>query len=175
MCNAGNPVTQLIIPCTCFAICYAAFEEPHTPRWILFVLFFTPLALGFHYTIIVHSEGYTGNPRSINRAIRSLQRSNLQQIKLYYDYAFQDRPAVLSSNYPPGPLAASGAWQVLVDRIADSEEKEKVDDLLTSKEYHTHWLWHTWLTGIYGVSSRPLKLWYPGGKLKDAVQQLEYR
>ena len=81
----------------------------------------------------------------------------------------------MNHTYLPGLLAASGAWRVLIDYLPDQDNKQAVDKFLTSKEYHPYRLWHTWLTGIYGQRSRPLKLWYPGGQLKDAIPRLEYR
>ena len=174
MCNAGQPVTQLLIPGICFVICYVALEAQPPSWWWLIMLFFAPLALGFHFTMVVHSDGYTGNPRSGNRALLSQQRSDLQLLKGYYEERLEANNSSWDSSYTPGPLATSGAWQVLVDRIDDSE-REGVVYLLTSKEFETYRLWHSWLTGIYGQRSHPLKLWYPGGKLQDAIGRFKYR
>jgi hypothetical protein len=38
-----------------------------------------------------------------------------------------------------------------------------------------HRVWHTWLTGLYRVTSRPAGVWYPGGKPLEAADQLEWR
>jgi len=172
----SQPFTQIIIPCACFALCYAAFEDSYLPQWVLVVLFFIPLVLGFQFSVITSGNGcYTGIPGLANRAASTQQHSNLKQLKVYYELEFYYQPAVLNHTYPSGPFSASEAYQVLIDHLQNQDDKQIVAKFLTSKEYHPYRLWHTWLTGIYGQRSRQLTLWYPGGKLKDAVERLEYR
>lgn len=43
-------------------------------------------------------------------------------------------------------------------------------------EQHVHSrVWHTWLTGLYRITSTPAGIWYPGGKPADAADRLEWR
>jgi hypothetical protein len=44
-----------------------------------------------------------------------------------------------------------------------------------SKNAEAFPLWHTWFTGLYGKRVTNVYLWYPGGKLDDAIGKLEYR
>jgi len=170
MCKAGSPVMQLLIPAICFVICYAAVDTQY--RWELPVLFLAPLVLGFHFSVLVHQEGYSGNPRGANRTIRFIQQDDTTQLKQYCEFVLKEKPALGDRRYPPGLLASSGAWQVLGGEVTDEKLRQHY---LASKGIHTYRLWHTWLTGIYGARRYTAHAWYPGGKLKDAVPRLEYR
>lgn len=35
--------------------------------------------------------------------------------------------------------------------------------------------WHTPFTGLYRVDTSPMRLWYPGGKIKDNIDNIEWR
>jgi hypothetical protein len=77
--------------------------------------------------------------------------------------------------------------QVIVDDAADYSEGWLRDSELIhnpmlipmlSHQISTHHIsrfWHTWLTGLYSIRTTTCELWYPGGKLRDAIDQIEYR
>jgi hypothetical protein len=54
--------------------------------------------------------------------------------------------------------------------------RERIDDARIPRTIGTaHPVWHTWLTGLWRVDSRPAGVWYPGGKPADAADHLELR
>ncbi len=36
-------------------------------------------------------------------------------------------------------------------------------------------LWHSYLTGLYAIEAKSVRVWYPGGKISEGINKLEFR
>lgn len=74
--------------------------------------------------------------------------------------------------YPAGWLAATAFWKKM---LQDDQQMYLESDPYFSHKgiVTTRAEWHTFLTGFYRVQEVPFAVWYPGGKIKDALGKVE--
>lgn len=165
MCHAGNPVTQWAIPLSCL-LCILIFIR-HTKIRIIAILIsmITAVGLSLYFIDLVHTSNYIGNPEESIRTNKFRMEYNLELVK-------ETLKKVATTNqtvYPSGWLLESDVKQF----IPEDETKRLLDN---SHFAETYKLWHTYLTGLYGVKENSkMVIWYPGGLLKDCVDKLEYK
>lgn len=168
----GLPFTQILIPAVCLAICVSTLEgQPHLTKVIYFLFpFLASLLLGIHFLVLVGGNNYNGNPKWINIYVHSHQQQNLVQVKSIFFGTVSSKPRLAQTIYSAGPLSASLAMQLF-----SAADRDTISHFVRSGTYSAYPLWHTWLTGLYGKRFHPATLWYPGGKLEDAIDRLEYK
>ena len=170
MCNAGQPISQLLIPAIGLVLTLTFVEDGFVSMIMVPLLCVAMLGLGFHYDAIVHSTGYTGNPAGVNRSIKVMQNHTRTQIRQALEVSIQKSPALATNTYLAGYFDQSDVMQ-----LVDAETRDGSRRTLAIDEHQYYWLWHSPITGIFGVSSHPTRLWYPGGPLKSGMAGLEYR
>ena len=170
----GQAFTQLLIPACCIGIAYPALAGQRARRYLMIFLVIALFTLGVQFSLLARSSRYTGNPSEVNHDVHGWERSYREQIEMSFLLKLRTTPRLGEQSYPAAPLLSSTAWQLL-----DKADRDHFSHQLTipyyTKEYTTYRLWHTALTGLYGKRGYPVQLWYPGGKLKDGIDRMEYR
>jgi len=166
----GEPYRQAIIPAGCYFLLTVFLRDPNNlPRarqvqrayrascWFIIPL---SLFLSLDFIALRDSKRYTGDPGAIAGALKATQAAKLRAAcgLLEADTSLQQ------TTFPPG-------W--LDERLKQNFRGNERYLHGESAEFHSHW--HTWLTGLYGETRYPTEIWYPGGKLTDALPQIEYR
>ncbi len=156
----------------CLLLLFPALENVKIRITLLLFLFCFGLFFCLHFTFLVRTSNYTGNPADINHAEKVRQSSTIREVQTIFALQTSDRQ-ISEKTYPAGPFSRSTAWTLLGQSSDDS-----IRDLaehITSKRFTAHRLWHTGFTGIYGKNTDVVQLWYPGGKLKDGIAGLKYQ
>jgi hypothetical protein len=156
-CNAGQPFMQMLIPSLCMASVLMFVKPSWMRRAVTIVMVVAAFALSQHFSILVHMNGYTGNPHSEARLRVRLLRSMRERIEVL-------RPED-STDYPAGWLFDSIPLQ-----RSDFSETEYLDHRAAASA-----TWHTWLTRIYRTDSVPTDVWFSGGRVNDPEARLEVR
>lgn len=157
LCTRGNPWSQVVIPSLCIGA-LAMFVRR------LDVAVLASLSIGFlmvvmcnSYIDLVHSDRFTGNPssRAHEAAQEHLRDSTVRFLKKL--------SASDDVEHPP-------SWVADAAFIKNPEE-------LSDRTYRveSRFFWHSRLTQLYGEEKFRVELWYPGGKLADAADKLEFR
>jgi hypothetical protein len=158
LCHAGNPFTQWLIPCIAIIVVFCVIEAPAPRLMGTLVLSVAAIGLSFHFSELVHWNGYTGNP---NGAWRSK------------NYRLAQIGTTLRESAADGNQPVSAGW--LRDVVIPlPEEVVAWMDGLDTYPRSSHY-WHTWLTGIYRTESIPADVWFAGGIPGATPGQLEVR
>ena len=159
LCVEGTPLNQWLITGMCMFLTLAVLESARRRRLLAAVLFVGMIRLSCHFTDVVHSPGWTGNPHWTGTApamLRSLP--HLIQI-----------PSTDSGNpdadYPAGWLRD----------LPVSSENQPFLTCQRPMRREIHRAWHTRLTGLYRYVTIPQDFWYPGGPFARAFAQVQLR
>ena len=162
----GNPLTQLIFPSACLMLVYIFLRSNRVVVFTMIALFVISLALGFHYLLLVGGGNYNGWPARVNASLSARRSNVISLIKT----SLPEHPELAEKSYPAGPLPKSA-----IMNLVSPDDQALVIAEATRKHYTTHRLWHTWFTGLYGKTGTPIVLWYPGGKLQDGIERMEWK
>lgn len=122
---------------------------------------------------------YFESAETIQKNISSLQQYNhstqtsLSKMKTKLTKLAADH----DESYPEGWLAESLLKTLLLETKGDPYIFDH-DFYANYYEIKTYNLWHGFITGLYGSASRKNKIfsiYYPGGPIKDVVEDLEFR
>ena len=161
-CLAGQAVTQLLIPWVCLVGVVVFMGEGRIRLLLAATQALLLLGLTLSYSGIVHGPIYVGNRAHGRihevRNIKDLRAVSTALLKL----AEGDE-----ATYPAGWLSEAPFLETLRAELRWWPPEGHRLDVLP--------LWHSWLTGLYLRRLVAMDVWYPGGKLKDAAGNLEYR
>lgn len=163
-CDAGDPLWQWVVGAAS-AASVMLFVKPvwlRVPGALLVGA--TGVVLSFHMVELIHSSGLTGSGDDI----RWMHTSSLTgQIKSSVD-EMESWSREDEREYPAG-------WVHEFGTPVPFTPDPRTGMLGSKVEYVP--LWHTWLTGIraYRVDERFYGVWFPGGKLRDAIPGMEVR
>ncbi|MBM4041936.1 MAG: hypothetical protein FJ290_25860 [Planctomycetes bacterium] len=126
------------------------------------VLTLAMFGLSFHYSEIVHGPIYVGDPNygkaQAARPIRELRMAS----EAIRELAKQD-----DAIYPAGRMA---------EMTFVAQHRRDFEGIVLPRErLEVSSLWHSSLTRLYRRTSRPVEMWFPGGKLSKASDRLEWR
>ena len=158
-CDAGMPIRQWNVPAICAFLIVILVEPKHLRHISYVILLLSAVALTMHFVEIIHTTGYTGNPKSpINRTKRleNLARYSIEKITK----VSQDD----DTEVPEG-------WcrDVLPDNLKELIIRQEFPK---SKAIP---LWHSPITRLYLLEAENRDLWYPGGKLSESAEKIELR
>ena len=114
------------------------------------------LALILLYAI---SDGYRDNPRP--KPYMVARESATKRLAAELLLTSADRM------FPAGDVTSGSP--ILTALSVDSRTVIEADLAKWGYSWHVIRRWHTWLTGMYRVDRTPMRLWYPGGKVKEAI------
>jgi hypothetical protein len=159
----ANASHQLLIPVVCLAL-LLAFTQPSRLRAIaaLAVTLSTFLWSFQAITLVGPDSPYTGSPMWARRACRATARAHLRGIRSWLSAAAEDN----NREYPAGWLAETDLGQEIPEDYLRYAKAPSVE---------IQPVWHSALTDLYGKTYRELFLWYPGGRLREGLQRLEFR
>jgi hypothetical protein len=152
-CDLGQPFMQWVVPGACMTAVLVCVRN----RWIRFTavaLFFaasTWLCQDFAHR--VHTD-YAGNLAKIERDQKGMLHAAREHIR--------NKATGDARIYPAGWMNEAPFIGLL-----DGIDHANVDPACATP------LWHSWLTGLYALHE--VRLWYPGGRLSEAVDRIEYR
>jgi len=162
------PLIQFFLPICCITVVHLTITGQPARRRALIFLCIAYLMLFGQYIVFLHTTNYTSNPLLVNYDTVTMQDSVIHGIQWDLDTAMDMTPSLSDKTFPAGPIGNSGVWKLII-----AELQKHYNPTMTM--YTTYPLWHTWLTGMSGKHAHIVRLWYPGGKLKDGVSGLAYR
>lgn len=158
---------QLTIPALCIMVTYPALEDRQTRQLYQGVFGIAMLTLCVHYVIIVSNSSYTGNTGRINHVMKQIEQINCEHI----EELVQQTPKLGQQSYPAGYLN-----RLPLSHYLNADDRSQLTHYLKPVRIYTAYpLWHTKLTGLFGRRSHEVQLWYPGGRVREAITHLEYR
>jgi len=157
MCLEGEPRNQWLILGPCLFLALLLVNSAARRRWLAAGIFVGMMGLSCHFTDLVHTPGWTGNPGWdgwTQARLRSLKKRAEAAVA---DIANQD-------------VALTAGW------LRDSAIWGDVEDVFGDHHPHRRQVrrvWHSALTGLYRTTSIPQDFWCPGGPPKEAVTRIE--
>ena len=117
------------------------------------------LGLSCHFTELVHTSQWTGNPNwdGALSAITNSYRRSVPELMGKIDDADEE--------YRPSWLRELPVWEQL-------EQWFEIAELNRRQIGRT---WHTWFTGLYPVKLIRQDFWFPGGTLAEGLAEFELR
>ncbi|MHB9132438.1 MAG: hypothetical protein ACYDBB_15315 [Armatimonadota bacterium] len=125
------------------------------------------ILIPLQYRAIMKRPPFYSHQRQIAVAISMYNRDSLVANSANPKSNFSD--AELEMSFPPGWVSESSGKALLSRSTRIAHPVRYVDDSVPTM------LWHTPLTGMHGWRTTTYELWYPGGKLKDAIGKIDYR
>lgn len=110
------------------------------------------------------SDGYRDNTRDTSYMYRDKVATNLQDLLL---------ATAAERTFPAGYITENSP--VLTPLSPSEKAAFEVDMRKWGYSWKIVSRWHTPLTGLYRVDKAPMHLWYPGGKIKDTMDKIEWR
>ncbi|MHB9023218.1 MAG: hypothetical protein ACYC7E_03460 [Armatimonadota bacterium] len=149
-------VRMVLISSCCFALTFVGVSSRRTSLVVPVFSYAVMISLIIYANMLIHGGGYTTISRPFEHTGR--YRTSQRFLKVYLgEVAKTD-----ARSYPPGWLSGM-----------------PFDKGFSSAYVHHRGIprpyWHSWLTGLYGADARQFELWYPGGKIKDAIGKIEFR
>lgn len=158
-CGEGLPRGQWLVGGLCMLLVLAAVKPALWRRMLAGLLFVSMVGLSCHFTDIVHTSGWTGNPGWEIRA--NSDRRSLQQAVGQLALNVEDPAAT----YDAGWLRELPVWEDVKSLLREQYSPQRQFERA----------WHTGLTGLYRYTLVPQDVWYPGGIFKEAVGRIELR
>lgn len=158
-CLEGTPIFQCII-CGACLWCVLAYLEDRRLRFVAVIsIVIVMTTSAFHYTDLVHTPNWTGNPRSPRRtAVRIVAEHQVETVS-------QSLRAVEPDNqtqYPEGWVRDMPFANALEHVLLDVQPFRR----------ETGWAWHSAFTGLYRTKRIDQDFWYPGGTIAEAASKL---
>ena len=164
------PPVQSLMPGIAIALLGIFTTRPHrTVRVTAWIIFAVSLLLAGHFVWQVGTQRYTESPSSFTQRLQDQHQHELDNLNEALSH--------IQGYYPQKTFSAS--WldrSVVFTRLMDeimSWPCPPPTIIHHDATFTTYW--HTWFTGLYGVHEVPIAVWYPGGKINDAIGKLEYR
>jgi hypothetical protein len=161
LCWEGEPLTQWLVLGPCFLL-IIAFVKSLAWRRVLGALVFVGMhGLSCHFTELVHTPGWTGNP-AWDGGASIAKRSLNQAISIAIDGMPDPRV-----EYPAGWLRDLPVWTA-IDCNFHAERQP-------ARRRQIQPVWHSSLTGLYRYTTIDLDYWYPGGPFAESGPRTELR
>lgn len=168
--SARQPIIQSIIPAVAITLIGTYTPRPHrAARVIAWSIFGIALALIGHFVWLTETPCYTENPQFVSAHLKYSQRSTLDHIDDALEYVADYYPR---KSFSPGWIEQASFYPRLTQGLtacACPPPSIRHHDAIFTR------YWHTGFTGLYGTQVIPNAVWYPGGRVKDAIGKLEYR
>jgi hypothetical protein len=157
LCDENDPVFQWLIPAVCLFFILLGTENKKVK--IFSAIFFVLIAgfLSWHFNHLVYHSNYTTNSRTKQRLPGDFLEHNKERLK------------EISAEYDESYLTG---WAEEVFKELPSEKTRMIYQTVRTDAYE---LWHTSFTGLYRKSEKNIYLWYPGGKLAEAANKIEWK
>ncbi len=164
LCARGNPVLQPLIGASCLIAVGICVAEPRIIVFMDMLLLVASLALSRQYLDLVHIPSLTGNSMEPQDQERRLEYRKMDIVEMLR------KEAANNEDFPAG-------WLL---QMYSSFSNPKLRGILTDTDYHPYRieirpLWHSWFTRLYGRIEHPMGLWYPGGRMSESVDHIEWR
>lgn len=156
----GTPRNQWLIPCLLLFFVLAFVQAKRWRRIGGAIIAVSMVGLSFHFTELVHSSDWTGNP-DWDGGAAVLERAKRARFNDWVEQA-PDREI----NLPAGWVDELPSWE--------PQAKQTVSGMKIYRR-DIERVWHTRLTGLYRYTTARRELWYPGGPPADAASRLEMR
>lgn len=163
MCPKGGGGPQILLGGACMTATASLISDLKFRLALCTLLAAASWALSWQSIHLVHRSDLTGSPGEVIRAERGLKFGS----RLVKESVEGD-PIHGTRSFPPGWVHETDAW------TSSKRLREYLQDSPPYRPIITPF-WHTWLTGIYARREQPVRLWHPGGVLKDAVDRFEWR
>jgi hypothetical protein len=154
-CHNGSPFMQWLIPGVCITAIMITARNP----WIRFstsiLIFVLSLWLCRWYVSLVHTPDLHGNPAYLE----FFERIRLKE----YGKRLNDKSLNDTTIYPAGWMHETPLNEIISVSI-ESKHREKAFSQ-----------WHSWLTDLYEKRQVPGGIWYPGGRLSESWDKIEFR
>jgi hypothetical protein len=154
---------QLLIPSACLLL-LLVFTGPTRMRTmaVLAVVLATFVWSSQILLLVGPNTRYTSNPEAARRSCWTERRADSRAIRA----ALSEEAEHDKRSYPTGWFAE-----------CDLSQRIPADYLRYTKapSAEIQPFWHSALTGLYGKTHRELFLWYPGGRLREGLQRMEFR
>lgn len=162
LCGAGQPTRQCFPTAVCLFLVLVFVHRRPVRGWAAVGILLLGFFLCQQFTSLVHTDTYTGNPGWAKWTCTVHRKWYLQFLRS----SLTEVTKMCETAYPEGWLSESGVTALIPD---------VPEDLLRSRSVEVFHFWHTWMTGLHGSCYGHAEVWYPGGKLDDAIRKLEFR
>lgn len=161
-CHAGDPYRQAVLLGICAAIVLSVVRSRVIAGAVCLGIGGVMVLASQQFVRVVHTREYVGSPTYIAMSNEGLVTGGPQRIRMLLADAGVDQTV----SYPVGWVTDSPLNDVFV--------REGIDDIAVAELREVVRLWHTPLTGLYGMAYEPVELWYPGGALKSGIGRIRY-
>ncbi|MGE0479467.1 MAG: hypothetical protein AB7Q17_03240 [Phycisphaerae bacterium] len=159
LCLEGEPRNQWILLGPCLLLVLALARSAAWRRILGGCVFVGMMGLSCHFTDIVHTLGWTGNP-----VWDGLPAVGLSSLQGSLSLAVLERDGQ-DAEIPAGWVRESPAWSALDDYARRAPRARR----------QVRAVWHSPLTGLYRYPTIAQDYWCPGGPAHDAIERIERR
>ena len=161
----GNPFMHFIILGGCFLSILIFIEKKVLLISLALIIFISSIFLRNNYIGLVSGDTYAGSLEFSD----FIERSNQHQLNMIKEL-IKSEEVLLNDDkyYNEGWFKDSDVYEKCKNYLSE-------DMLQTKQRFEIYPLWHSWLTRLYRKKSYNVELWYPGGKLSEGINNLEYR
>jgi len=161
----GNPFMHFFILGGCFLSILIFIEKKVLLVSLALIIFIFSIFLRNNYIELVSGDTYAGSLEFSN----FIERSNQHQLNMIKELIKSEEVLLNDDNYyNEGWFKDSDVYEKFKNYLSE-------DMLQTKQRFEICPLWHSWLTRLYRKKSYNVELWYPGGKLSEGINNLEYR
>lgn len=163
------PFYQIIIPIFALLPIIIFVKKKLVTLFTVLILLLSPVGLVTHYSYVVDGTKYSN--------IKS------DRVQIFYENQIKYIKTELSSitetdsnSYPEGWLSDSSLMSKIPESMKERIKRLKENKYGGHNPAITYKLWHSSITGIYGIKLLHPDLWYPGGKLsQDTIEGLSLK
>jgi len=161
----GNPFMHFFILGGCFLSILIFIEKKVLLISLALIIFISSIFLRNNYIGLVSGDTYAGSLEFSD----FIERSNQHQLNMIKEL-IKSEEVLLNDDkyYNEGWFKDSDVYEKCKNYLSE-------DMLQTKQRFEIYPLWHSWLTRLYRKKSYNVELWYPGGKLSEGINNLEYR
>lgn len=165
--GGGGPVVQILLTTACVFSIIAFTRSRQLAAATAAVVLLAGIAICFE-ALSLYDHGFTSHPSRYRIVNADAQHGALNAIKRALTTPALP-PSVEQSTFAAGPLPAP-LMAILHRRLGTA-----FSFVMSTRAGYPFKEWQTYLTGIYPIRHRRLVIWYPGGRVAQAIGRLTLR
>ena len=167
LCDAGNPVRQIVLPSICLVLILTTIERP-TAKWLSIAVAVLGAVLTYHAVELVH-DGYPTNPRYAERQGRIVLMRIASEMRGRAEPGASTKPVTTGPTHAVEPRAVPA--DLLLAALGEQHLTAAGEVLVPVIRRR----WFTNLTGMYQVEKEPMRVMFRGLEWADnPLDELEF-
>ena len=154
LCDAGNPVRQVVLPSICLVLILTTIERPMA-KWLAAMVAVLGAVLTYHAVELVH-DGYPTNPRYAERQRRIVLMRIASEMRGRAEPGASTKPVTTGPTHAVGPRAIPA--DLLLAALGEQHLTAAGEVLVPVSRRR----WFTNLTGMYQVEKEPMRVMFRG-------------